>query len=217
MKLNDPENFAEAFLTQYLANGLGGLAKRDTEVLVLHLLLADGRYNLPEDIYRACRELKLTETRLRSLYEAVQLKHQPYTYEEVKERLVQIVASGSIETKGDKLVFIIRDPLLRQHFEEWVAAQHGFTDSSFNKNLVVVSRETFAAVLDHLAVEDLDTINALLPSELSETPDDTRHTRSSFIQLFVDEFAKSAGKQGGSISVQTLATGLRALLMGGLG
>ena len=214
MKLNNPENFAESFLTHYLANGLGGLAKRDTEVLVLHLLLADGRYDLPTDIYRACRELKLTEARLRSLYEAVQLKHQQYTYEEVKERLVQIVASGSIETRGEKLVFIIRDPLLRQHFEEWVASQQGFTDSSFNKNLVVVSRETFTAVLDHLAVDDVDTITALLPPDLTETPD---QDRSSLIQLFVDEFAKSAGKQAGSLSVQTLATGLRALLIGNLG
>lgn len=47
---------------------------------MLHLLLAEGRSDLPEDIYCACRELKLTEARLRNLYEAVQVKRQPYTY-----------------------------------------------------------------------------------------------------------------------------------------
>ncbi len=66
ISLHAPANYSETFLYEYCKNGLGSrFSKRDVDVLVFFLLLQDERYKLPEDIFKACRELKLSETKVR--------------------------------------------------------------------------------------------------------------------------------------------------------
>ncbi len=92
--LQDPANFSETFLDEYCKNGLGGgFSKRDVDVLVFFLLLQDERYQLPEDIFIACRELKLSETKVRRLYQDAQLKYMQYDEEEAKKRFIAVVES----------------------------------------------------------------------------------------------------------------------------
>lgn len=154
LKIEDPGKFCETFLAEYCKNGLGvGFTKRDLDVLVFYLLLKDGRYNMPADVYKVCRDLKLSETKVRNLYQDVQLRYNQYDKNIAKERFITIVESGAIELKDNKLTFTIREPLLRQYFEEWVAEVNGFTDSSFNRNLVTVSKKTFSMILDTIFIE----------------------------------------------------------------
>ena len=210
MKLNQPSQFAEVFLERYLHDGLGRMQKRDIDVLVFYLLLQDGQYNLPDDIFKAGRELGLTETRVRNLYQDVQLRFMQYDEDEAMRQLVEVVETGAIERSGEKLTFIIRDPLLRQYFEEWVAAEDGFTDSRFNKNLVVVTVDVLTRVLSRLGTEDTERIRVALPPEFGDalaSPD-----RPGLMSAFTQEFARAAGKETGSLSVQLIGTGLRAIL-----
>ena len=154
LKIEDPGKFCETFLAEYCKNGLGvGFSKRDLDVLIFYLLLKDGRYNMPADIYKVCRDFKLSEIKVRNLYQDVQLRYNQYDKDIAKERFITIVESGAIELKDDKLTFTIREPLLRQYFEEWVAEVNGFTDSSFNRNLVTVSKKTFSMILDSIFIE----------------------------------------------------------------
>lgn len=98
--LQDPAIFSKTFLDEYCKNGLGsGFSKRDVDVLVFFLLLQDERYTLPEDIFIACRELKLSETKVRRLYQDAQLRYMQYDEEEAKKKFVAVVESGAIEKK----------------------------------------------------------------------------------------------------------------------
>jgi hypothetical protein len=212
MNLNNPENFATQFIGEYFQSDFGSLSKRDIEILVFHLLLKDGRYDLPKDMFKACRELKLTETKVRNLYQSAQLKYALYDEDEAKARFIELVGEGLIERKGDKLVFIVRDPLLRQYFEEWVAEQGGFTDSSFNKNLVTVHRQTLEAILGFLAIGDIEQIQNHFVGETDLFAQAT--DRPGLIRLFTEEFFKSAGKEAGALSVKALGMGLKILLLG---
>jgi len=154
LKIVDPGKSCETFLAEYCKNGLGvGFTKRDLDVLIFYLLLKDGRYNMPADVYKVCRDLKLSETKVRNLYQDVQLRYNQYDEKIAKNKFIEVVKSESVELRGNKLTFIIRDPLLRQYFEEWVAKVNGFTDSSFNKNLVTVSKKTFSMILDTIFIE----------------------------------------------------------------
>jgi len=157
LKIEDPDKFCELFLAEYLKNGLGvGFSKRDLDVLIFYLLLKDGRYNMPADIYKVCRDFKLSETKVRNLYQDVQLRYNQYDEKIAKKKFIEVVKSESVELRRNKLTFItfiIRDPLLRQYFEEWVAKVNGFTDSSFNRNLVTVSKKTFSMILDTIFIE----------------------------------------------------------------
>jgi len=118
--------------------------------------------------------------------------------------------------KDKRITFTIREPLLRQYFEEWVANEQGFTDTSFNKNLVTLSIDTFTRVLDHLANPDLpvDRIKKNLKEkeniEISQGP----HDRQGLIRMFVEEFVKSAGKESGAWSIRAIAFTLRSMILG---
>lgn len=210
--LKSAGSFGEDFIDIYLKNGLGSLTKRDVDVLVLFLLIKDGRYDLPKDIFKACRELKLTEARVRNLYQEVQFKYMQYDESVAKQKFVELVENGLIEQKSNKLTFIVREPLLRQYFEEWVAAQDGFTDSSFNKNLVTVSVGTFEKILYDLMEVDYADIQDKLINELA--PLSEAQDNESLLKMFVKEFFKSAGKEAGSMSMQGLGLALKMFLFG---
>lgn len=92
---------------------------------------------------------------------------------------------------------------MRQYFEEWVAAQDGFTDSSFNKNLVTISLKTFSAIIEHLAVADFEAIQSKFEGELA--PLEEAKGFKDFLHMFGEEFAKSAGRESGAMTVQGLA------------
>ncbi len=214
IKIKNPDAFADLFVEEYCQSGFGRMSKRDVDVLVFYLLLRDGRYKLPEQIFKTCRELKLTEAKVRNLYQEVQLRYEQYTVEEAKKRFVKLVNEGSFEQKGDKITFIVREPLLRQYFEEWVAENKGFTDSSFNKNLVTLHKDTFWEVLNYLAVKNTKEIQGKFSGEL-ECFNEAKN-RKGLIGLFTEEFVKSGGKETGALSVKGLALGLKALLLGSL-
>ena len=96
ISLHAPANYSETFLYEYCKNGLGSrFSKRDVDVLVFFLLLQDERYKLPEDIFKACRELKLSETKVRRQYQDAQLRYMQYDEEEAKKKFVAVVESCS--------------------------------------------------------------------------------------------------------------------------
>lgn len=206
IEIHRPTAFCEAFLENYLAGGLGRMQKRDIDILILHLLIKDGRYKFPRDIFKAARELSLTETRLLNLYQEVQLRYQQLLEQDAKAELVKLVRSKAFEIKGNRLVFVVRDPMLGQWFQEWVASVDGFTDSSFNPNLVSIHQKVFLAVLDKIAVNELPEFEGEL-KQFNEAGG-----RKGTLRLFVEEFVKAAGNETGKLSVGALATILGGLL-----
>ena len=87
--------------------------------------------------------------------------------------------------------------------------------SVFNKNLVVIHRDTFAAVLDSLAGPDFDKDNIQFKGELKFL--NNAEDRPGLFQMFTEEFIKSAGKEAGSISIKGCVQGLKLLIMHGIG
>lgn len=206
LKIQNQSKFCEAFLKNFLAAGFGRMQKRDIDVLVMYLLVADDRYRFPEDFFKAARELGLTEAKVRNLYQEVQLRYHQLPEEEAKRAFVELIRKGAFELKGDRLLFIVRDPMLSQWFQEWVARVDGFTDSSFNLNLISIKKDVLLKLIEDIAVDVIPEFKNDL--EQFNKPDG----RKSRISLFIDEFIKSAGKEAGSLSVKALATVLAGLL-----
>ena len=205
-KIADAEFFASEFLSYYLAAGMGRMQKRDIDVLVLYLLIADGQYSFPGDIFKAARDLKLTEARVRNLYQEVQLRYMQMSEEQAKEALADLVEKKAFEIKGDRIVFIVCNPMLGQWFQEWVATVEGFTDTSFNRNLVNIDQAVFLKVLRAISVDDV-------PKMAGDFRVFNRaKSREEKIGLFVEEFIKGAGNDLGGLTTSGLATVLRYLL-----
>ena len=193
-------------MEEYLAGGLGRMQKRDIDILMLHLLIQDGQYKFPDEIFKAARELKLTETRVRNLYQEVQLRYQQLEEKEAKAALVKLIEKGSFEFNGSRFVFIVRDPMLGQYFQEWVASVDGFTDSSFNSNLVSIDKDVFLKVLKKISVQQFGEF----PAEAGNFNEP--NNRPGVLKLFVEEFAKSAGQEAGKMSVHAIAAALGVIL-----
>ena len=213
MKIEKAEQFCSSFLDHYLATGFGSLQKRDIDLLVLHLILEDGQYEMPRDIFKACRGLKLTETKMRNLYQDVQIKYQQYDEKTAKKKFIELIITQSFERKGksEKITFIVRDPMLRQYFEEWVANEKGFTDSSFNKDLVTIHRNTLLAILESLATKkEFDEIEGQLPKELKRLG--KFNSIGSFLGELVAEIMKPDGKDGGSL-IEHIGSVLKIILL----
>ena len=77
------------------------------DIFLLHLLIQDGQYSFPKDIFKAARELKLTESRVRNLYQEVQLRYQQLEEEQAKSALVELIEKGAFELKRKRFVFIV--------------------------------------------------------------------------------------------------------------
>jgi len=204
--IKDSKGFCSSLLDQYLAGGLGRMQKRDIDILVLHLLIQDGQYSFPMDLFKAARELKLTETRIRNLYQEVQLRYQQLGEDQAKAALVEVIEKGAFELKGKRFVFVVRNPMLGQYFQEWVASVDGFTDSSFNPNLVSISKDVFSKVLEKISVKEIGEF----PNRADSFNEQSN--RPGVLKLFIEEFAKSAGSEVGKMSVSTLATALGVML-----
>lgn len=141
IRIENPQSFTAEFLSQYLAAGMGRMQKGDIDVLVLYLQIADGHYDLPQDIFKAARDLKLTEARVRNLYQDVQLRYLQMSEQEAKAALVDLIEKKAFEFQAERIVFIVRNPMLGQWFQDWVATVEGFTDTSFNRNLVSIDQD----------------------------------------------------------------------------
>lgn len=206
LKIKNPTSFCEKFLKEYLAGGLGRMQKRDIDIFVLYLLMNDKQYSFPKDIFKATRDLKLTEARVRNLYQEVQLRYQQMAEEQAKAELVDIVKNNAFEVKGKRFVFVVRNPMLGQYFQEWVASVEGFTDSSFNSNIVSIDRSVFLEVLKKISVNRIKKFpeNLNIFNEPESNP--------GVLKLFVAEFAKSAGNEAGRLSVGGLAMALGLIL-----
>ena len=96
--------------------------------------------------------------------------------------------------------------MLGQWFQEWVATVEGFTDTSFNRNLVSLDQDVFLKVLRAIAVEEVPTL------EDEFRAFNKAKSREQKIDLFVQEFIKGAGNGVGGLATSGLARVLRYLL-----
>jgi hypothetical protein len=208
-----PEDFTKEFINEYLGRGFGTLSKRDIDVLVLHLLIKYKYFGDEFDYFKASKLLKISEARVRSIYSDVQLRYEQYTENEAKSMFIELFESMRFErTKTGKYRFIVRDPLLRQYFEEWVASVNGFHDSSFNPNLVVVSRDVLEQVMGVLAVDkSLNDIKAEMPKEINNEIG-KEGTIKGYIKRFLDSYVDTLGTEAAKGTTKAVGLGFRALL-----
>ncbi len=149
-EIQNPQGFAQDFLTHYLASGFGGMQKRDLDTLVFGLLLKYGAFGGSADAPDSTEisfQLGISPARVRNLLRDAQLRYLQYDEHEAKVRLVRLFETSRFERKESHIIFSVSDPLLQQYFIHWVSRVKGFHDTTFNPNLIKVSYEVLADVL----------------------------------------------------------------------
>ncbi|MCB1175744.1 MAG: hypothetical protein KDK39_19370 [Leptospiraceae bacterium] len=158
-KIQDLQGFTQEFLKHYLANGFGGMQKRDLDTLIFGLLYKHGAFGNPVekfDITEVSFQLGISVTRVRNLLRDSQLRYLQYDEHEAKRRFVDLLESSRFERTGSYITFSVCDPLLQQYFMRWVNQVNGFYDTTFNPNLIKISYEVLADVC--LLLADQETL-----------------------------------------------------------
>lgn len=206
------QNFVEDLLEEYITKSFGTLSKRDLEVLLFHLLIKHGHFGKQINYFEISKTLRISESRVRNLYQDVQLRYNLYSDEEAREHFIQIIEKNKFDKDSqDRYRFQIRDPLLRQYIEEWVESVNGIMDSSFSPTLVIISRDVFIDILQKFSPhKTLSDLRNSLPDGVDQEVIDEQTMRGilgRFIDQHIDTLADESAK-----SMFTLAgVALRAL------
>ena len=119
----------------------------------MYLLIDSGVYDLENlDFYNMSLELKMTETKIKNLLHEVQLKYTTLKDKIFLKNLLNLFAEDKFEkdTKNH-LKFSIKNPMMRQTFEYWIEQSGGITDTSFNKDIVIVDMSIYHKMLVDVA------------------------------------------------------------------
>ena len=210
IRLKDNQGFTTGFLKEFLRNGLGSMTKRDIDILVMHLLLKDGCFEDEPDYYQLSRKFKISETRVRNLHHEVQLRYTQYSEKDAKEKFVSLIEKRRIQIEGDKVVFDIRDPLLREYFEDWTNQVRGFPKTSFNKNIVKIPAKVLADVFSLLVGDtiSLKKLKARLPKGADKEIKGEK-TKKAFFNKFIEIFIKDISEESANTVVEEIVSFLK--------
>ena len=140
-----------------------------------------------------------------------QLRYGSYSELEALEEFIEVIEKGHFEQgPNETLIFIIRNPMLRQFFEEWVAANDGFTDSSFNKSLVKVSSSLLIDILCQLVSDESRALD--LASHFMEDKEGSFDLRK-VVKTYVKKFLLKKIDKGAEYGLGYAALLLKQLLL----
>ena len=213
VKVKETE-FLNELLKEFVVRGLGSLPGRETTITLVGLLLKhhpDWKNNSPED-YEIARLLRTSPRKIRNIRDEIGYRDSSRDDVWCKERLVEILETAECLHDETFVSFQIDDGLVRDYTQKLVRESCGIIDYGFNKSIIKISGEKFAALVLAIMPEDKQQeLIGTIPEKIREESQDDRQSKTP-IQLFVDSFAIKAGEEAGK-KATTLAF---SVLTGGL-
>jgi hypothetical protein len=155
--LKKPTEFAVEFVQRYCGNGFGSLSKRDIDLLVLELLEKHEGFSGLSN-HAVAQKLGVSEMRLRTL--RYELAQRIYSDNEryFPERLLVYLNKAEFvverESGKTKVAFAIEDTFVRLALAAQLKETGGFSDGSFNSEIMRVDLGRLCAVLEHIYPDD---------------------------------------------------------------
>jgi len=204
MTINNSNNFTEDLFKEILLKGFGTMSKKDIDILLMHLLFKDKQFSSDEDHYTIAKILKTTPAKVRNLIYDMQLR---YDNEElnIQEILLTMLLNKKYIVDGNFIILEIRNPQYKDLFEYEVRNVGGFSDGSFNNNIIKLKKEAFEKLFNSFFDGfDLEKIKKeLSKKELEElksiNPKDSGEFIFSLLKIFGESTAKQLGKETAKI------------------
>src|SRR5689334_11739959 len=198
--MTNTESFQSEFLKHYLAFGIGGLGKRDTDALVMHLL---DKYGLPGagPLHKYSNQdtsvlLRAPVSRIKQLRYESGLKYAAGRIEDqALARLLVALNGASLDLDAHKIHIVIEDALAKN----WLQGQlktHGLMfDHSFNAELLKVDTAGLFKLLDQFFdPKAIQRFKEQFEAMQKDQQRDKLHDRFKFV---AKEFAMEAAKRAG--------------------
>jgi len=198
--LSDSDHFNE-FLDRYLERGFGALSKREVDRLVFSLLVKSQRIPRVEDHFAISRQLRVSLAKAANLTYELRLHDLPrLTPEELGQAFGELLRRTNLGKVRDRVALEVRDRALREEIEQHILNLNLIApDYTFNRNLLLLDYDTFAALVSSFAGKDAI---AKLEAELKRRklfPDPGMNGRRLFV-TFIEGIASGTGEAiGGRI------------------
>ncbi len=191
--------FADKFIKEFVDKGFGVLSKRETELLIFHLLSDLAELDSISN-YELALKLKITPTKVKNYRFERRLRHSQLTDEEIKSAFIKGLQKSNIKVnKASKWILLsVEDSFVREAIKAKLKELNHFSDSSFNSEIISLDLEAFTEITSYFYrdiqfsdVEDLEFINYV--NELLDG-DYEKITIKGLIKAFVDGAAQKAGE-----------------------
>lgn len=198
------EEFATAFLAEFLKDGFGAASKRSTELHVFHLLERLGTLD-SLDNSRVSHLLQITESRVKSYRYESKLRFPPSEEKYIQRRILWCLAMSEFDHDSKRIRFIVEDPYVRKTLAAESKRLGGVPDTSFNSEIVVLRIDQLHELIEKLYGKE--TAKNYKKEFESLVKQDTRVTFAEVRKNFVLGAAKAIGA--------STVTALKAYFTGG--
>jgi len=143
--------FAEQFLERFLEHGFGTMIKREMDILIFKNLYQSLTFFKSKRNYDIANELKISETKVKSLIIETNLKYRSMDKKEALKKIAKKLFTAYEnkiinDDKEKEFRFVLEDPFLKREFED-AAKIHGyFTDGSFNSEIIRIAPIPFIRI-----------------------------------------------------------------------
>jgi hypothetical protein len=210
---NKKIEFAETFIGEFTGRGFGVMSKRDTELLVFHLLSEYAGLDTKSN-HELSLLFKITPTKVKNYRFDRRLRFNQLSEDQIKKTFIDGLKKSSIKiNKALKwIVLSIEDSYVREAIKAKLKAINHFSDSSFNNELMTLDTEAFSDLMSAFyadAVVDKKQLKGLNEHALKIAKDKSGNiTMKGLIKAFMEGAAKEGGKR-------TIGAGL-SFLTGGV-
>jgi hypothetical protein len=152
---SDAKKMLEGFFSVYFEKGFGVMNKTDIETLLYHVLKE--RNLLNGKCFDDSLALQISEAKARKLNYDSKVKYLYRNQEEVdvylKKEVGRYLKKARFSSNGKEIIFAIEDKYLRVALNAKMRAEGDFSDSSFNKDIVSLDKDTFYEMISSLLSE----------------------------------------------------------------
>lgn len=201
--INKKNDFADKFLKEFVDKGFGVLSKRETELLVFHLLsdLAelDSKTN-----YELALTLKITPTKVKNYRFERRLRYSQLKDEQIREAFIEGLQKSNIKVnKSSKWILLsIEDSYIREAIKAKMKERNHFSDSSFNSEIISLDLDAFSELMnyyyDDTKIDDVIDKNFVKQVKELLKDDSEQITVKRLTKAFVEGAVQKAGE--GTIS-----------------
>lgn len=145
-------------IDKYLERGFGSMNKNDFEVFIFSKLL-DGslKNNLnfsEKSNYEISLALKIPESKVKRLRYEAELRYKSNIEEESRTAFWKAMEKVHFRKDGEKLSFVIENVSVRKFLDFKLKQDGRFSDSSFNSEIIVVSKEDFIYLIEKILTKE---------------------------------------------------------------
>lgn len=195
--------FIDKFLLEYVDKGFGVLSKRETELLVFHLLSDLAELDSKSN-YELALTLKVTPTKVKNYRFERRLRHSQLEDYQIKNAFIEGLRKSNIKVnKSSKWILLsIEDSYIREAIKAKLKEINHFSDSSFNSEIISLDLDAFSNIITYyyqdVEFSELDDKDLLEYVQDTLNDDTEKITLKRLFRAFVEGAAQKAGE--GTIS-----------------